>query len=300
MYILPLPFLQCFPGWPKAKLAWFRVDWLNLASSRLDLATRVTQLSIFPTEMESTVAHTFGPINKSEDLINTLSRLEKDNKIPLTPYKSEQQYLNVNNPTTNLDAQWLSWVGSELKIAIRNVFENLEPKLQQQQQLLMQNLDSNKSTVISMLARELSSVLDAKVDSRNSPIQLLENSNSNSNSNTNTNKTNSELINSKQSDLSSIQEEVLLRTIRQNQLVLYTCGSSNTHDHNKLLSLNDNELGDKLAEIRPLFKSILVQHNGKLLENLSVARSAQIMTISSSYATLLNLIGGLVRLLIFF
>lgn len=191
--------------------------------------------------MEDTV----GSPNKPKDLINTLSTPETSNKPSPAPNNSQQAYPNGNNLTTDLDLQWLGWMKSELKIALRNVFENLQAKQEQQ----LQNPDSNKSTLISSLARELSSVLDAKIDGHYF--------------NSNRSKTNSELTNKKQRDSSSIQEEMLLRTLRQNQLVLYICGTSNTHDHNKLLPLNDNELGDKLAKIRPLFKSILVQPNGK-------------------------------------
>lgn len=58
------------------------------------------------------------------------------------------------------------------------------------------------------------------------------------------------------------QRAAMWQFLRQNKLVLYTCGASNTHG-NHLVPAMDKEQLDKLAGIRPLFKSILVQANGK-------------------------------------
>lgn len=231
--------------------------------------------------MESIVDDTIG--YHARYLINTPStaatEAQSSNKIPF--YLTTQT--NFNNNTSQqqtyssnvsdkanaaaaaaaaaTDQQWLLWMASELKSALRSLLKNLIPKQQQQQQA---NSDLNKSTVISNLARELSSVLDAKIDSHYYPF--LDTSIANST----TPKTNLGLSNNKDSIQQQREqlegEAALLQSLRQNKLVLYTCAASNTYDPNKfLLSLNDNELGDKLAKIRPLFKSILVQPNGKLL-----------------------------------
>lgn len=57
----------------------------------------------------------------------------------------------------------------------------------------------------------------------------------------------------------------------QNRLVLYTCAANNLLEANKLLGFgnssddNNKELRDKLTSVRPVFRSILLQTNGRFL-----------------------------------
>lgn len=264
---------------------------------------RVTQLSTSALEIESVLSDTIGGqhLHAGADLINSLAQpgstttvqqrqtanqvqettankvtLEVDSReanksfslpFPLHSITEPTTYSNVHklaSGTSIDDQEWLDWMASELKKSLAKFADK-----QSRREFPNNRANSNIVPIISLLAGELSSVLDANFDdtANNSP-SLANTSTANAGSVAGSAISAASLISPEVANKFNDkhwQREKLLQVLQQNKLVLYTCGASNTHSSNKLLSLDDNELGDKLAKVRPLFKSILVKPNGKLL-----------------------------------
>lgn len=139
-------------------------------------------------------------------------------------------YSNSNSVATTDDHRWLTWMSGQLG----ELLSKLGRPLQQQQQQDLNDLDG-----LTLLANQLTRAF-RKLQRQASGGRVT-------------------------------GQQELFELWRQKRLVLYTCGASNTgatNDDNKSLLLPaavvDNEHRDKLARVRPVFSSILVQTNGEL------------------------------------
>ena len=243
---IPLPCAHSNTGWPKARLAWWRIDWpsgtqlKNAPQSgglqnQQTLPFRFTPLQLSSESQASAVVSS--PVGDdylisgigNKQTIGEHVEMIRPTSLP-TP-QTKAKYSNdqiVKLPTNNktADDDWLAWMGSELGDIIVKFSRSLNESDKRLSQSLLDKLE---------LAFE-SGGERAQPSGANIGSQV------------------------------SLADQV--HFLRHNRLVLYVCGASNTRsldDSSSRRLLGDiGHHRDKLARIRPIFSSILVRPNGKL------------------------------------